>query len=57
MGVPSAGQVGTGTKSPAGGYNRTRLETNLLRLLTRTETMAMDTETVAVNWRLDKVEI
>lgn len=41
---------------PVGAFNRTRLETNLVRLLTRCEAMAMDTETVAANWRLDKVK-
>jgi len=48
------GKFVAGTGAGSGGYNRTRLETNLVRLLTRCEAMAMDTETVGVNWRLDK---
>ncbi len=35
--------------------NRSRLETNLIRLLSRCEEMAMNTETLSENWRLEKV--
>ncbi|CAL8123763.1 unnamed protein product [Orchesella dallaii] len=61
-GMTSTSTIQSSLKSPStaiggvagGGCNRTRLETNLARLLTRCETMAMDTDAVATNWRLDK---
>lgn len=37
--------------------NRSRVETNLIRLLSRCEDMAMDTETLQDDWRLDKVSV
>lgn len=54
--VGPSGQHG-GVINSGGGCNRTRLETNLLRLLKRCEVMAKETETVATNWRLDKVKL